>query len=346
MNRSAIEHRVHQIIDSILARHTVEDDLVEAKACWPTDHHRAARQIAGLANAARGADALWIVGIDEKGQALPGAQWADFDSWWGQVESRFDGQSPEMDPFNVFRDGTSVVAIPIRTDRPPYVVKSQDGVGQIHREVPWRAKTGLRTARRDDLLRILIPITRLPEVELLHTIMRRHESSHGPPSYATRWQWHLRMALYLMPMDRSMVVMPNHRASVFIQIGSDNSVLSPLRPELKAPYHSSPSPQESAFGHIVDPPVALGIRSTPDELVIDGPGKFFADAHWNTDPLDIDLDRDMIVTLVLRPLLGDERAIRIVRTLRHSQDGSSTDSLWSVGSDWRDPDTHEPGDVV
>jgi len=60
-----LEERVLSIVELVLNGRTVEDDRVELKAEWPEDHYKAARHIAGLANASRGEDVLWIVGLDE-----------------------------------------------------------------------------------------------------------------------------------------------------------------------------------------------------------------------------------------------------------------------------------------
>ena len=43
-----------------------EDDRVELKGEWPTDIPKAARRIAGHANASGGQSVLWVIGLDEE----------------------------------------------------------------------------------------------------------------------------------------------------------------------------------------------------------------------------------------------------------------------------------------
>ena len=49
-----IEYRVRRIVEAVERGEPIEDDLVELKSEWLRDHHKAARRIAGHANAARG----------------------------------------------------------------------------------------------------------------------------------------------------------------------------------------------------------------------------------------------------------------------------------------------------
>jgi hypothetical protein len=47
----------------------VEDDLIEFKRTW-IKPHKAARRIAAHANAARGQDILWLIGVDPAGDLV------------------------------------------------------------------------------------------------------------------------------------------------------------------------------------------------------------------------------------------------------------------------------------
>ena len=62
MQLQRLEARVLDLVEVVLAGRNAEDDLVEFKADWPTDHRKAARQIAGMATAAGGESILWIFG--------------------------------------------------------------------------------------------------------------------------------------------------------------------------------------------------------------------------------------------------------------------------------------------
>lgn len=60
------EVRVQQLVRHVVDGGKCEGDLVDCKSKFPTnDPGRAAKQIAGLLNAARGSAAMWIVGLDE-----------------------------------------------------------------------------------------------------------------------------------------------------------------------------------------------------------------------------------------------------------------------------------------
>jgi hypothetical protein len=61
-----IESWALNVIDRVLAKQSIEDDRVEAKAIWPDDTKKTARQLAGQANAARGEPILWLIGVEEK----------------------------------------------------------------------------------------------------------------------------------------------------------------------------------------------------------------------------------------------------------------------------------------
>ena len=72
MRNHEIEAWALGIIDRVIQKQPIEDDRVELKAEWP-DALKAARRIAGHANAARGEPILWLIGVDEKAGAIPRA---------------------------------------------------------------------------------------------------------------------------------------------------------------------------------------------------------------------------------------------------------------------------------
>ena len=73
----------------------MEDDGIEFKRELPSDTQRAARQIAGMANAARGEQFLWVVGVDEATRAIQPVS-GDLAAWWDRVSARFDGEAPVL----------------------------------------------------------------------------------------------------------------------------------------------------------------------------------------------------------------------------------------------------------
>ncbi len=70
MRPADLEAWVLQLIELLDRGARVEDARVELKADWP-EPARAARRIAGHANAAHGDPILWVIGVDEHRLGLP-----------------------------------------------------------------------------------------------------------------------------------------------------------------------------------------------------------------------------------------------------------------------------------
>jgi len=253
-----IEAWVLALVDRVEAKQPIEDARVELKAAW-LEPAKAARQLAGHANAARGEPILWVIGLDEK-RGATGAEAIEAASWWGQTRRCFDGLAPEVDLVNVPVAGKTLVALLIDTGRAPYVVKNPDG-GAIQYEVPWREGTATRTARREDLLRILVPYVRAPTVELLDgtLTLKRKPGDHASISVS--------LHLYLVPVGPDRVVIPFHRCQVSI-LAADGTHLMDV-PEFRLHAESS---LQFGSGGIRRETLSLTVEHTLTELVADGPG--------------------------------------------------------------------------
>lgn len=71
-----VEAWVLSIVDRVRKKQRIEDDRVELKAEWP-EIAKAARRVAGHANASGGDSVLWIIGLNEERgvvHALPNQQ--------------------------------------------------------------------------------------------------------------------------------------------------------------------------------------------------------------------------------------------------------------------------------
>ena len=99
------------------------DSFLELKREWIPPNAKAARRIAGHANAARGENILWIIGVDEK-EGVIGVNASELASWYSAVESSFNELVPRMLPLNIPVNGVIVVALLFETDRAPFVVKN------------------------------------------------------------------------------------------------------------------------------------------------------------------------------------------------------------------------------
>jgi hypothetical protein len=200
MKNEQLEAWVLSILDQVAAGRVVEDSRVELKADWKAPK-TAARRIAGHANAAGSDQILWIVGVDEKKGVVPVGP-SDVATWLPQVVAEFEGLAPSLQELVVPTPLDPVVALLFDASRRPFVVKNaafgQTGGGPVSLEVPWRRGTTVQSARRDELLRILIPRQPLPDIELLEAggasggellpQPLRNPSDHGSPCQRFRWR--------------------------------------------------------------------------------------------------------------------------------------------------------------
>ena len=110
------------IIDRVNSKSPIEVFRVELKSEWPQPQ-KAARQIAGHANAARGESILWLIGVDED-KGVTGATHEELANWFVSIQAEFDGIAPSMIDINIPIDGKTIVALYFETDQAPYVVKN------------------------------------------------------------------------------------------------------------------------------------------------------------------------------------------------------------------------------
>jgi len=161
LTHQEVEVWAREIVEAVLAKQRIEDSRIELKSSWP-DSRKAADRLAAHANAARGTSILWLIGVDEKNSKLANVDPVELANWLRSVESFFDGFAPRLAiDANVRIDGNTVVALYFETHQgSPFVVIGTKG-SYPEFVVPWREGTALRAARRDDLLKILVPIRRL-----------------------------------------------------------------------------------------------------------------------------------------------------------------------------------------
>lgn len=278
--------RAHEIEDwtlSVIARvesdQPNEDYRVELKSEWPNEQ-RAARRIAGHANAAHGEPILWLIGVEE-GKGVVGANDEELSEWYASVSAKFDGLAPQLlRDLNVPVRGKTVVALLFDTDRAPYLVKNpvygQPNGGPVQLEVPWREARSTRTASRSDLLRLLSPMQRAPSFELLDAWLKVYPELGGSDAYGDQthsddpksFTWKLQMDFYVVPGADARVVIPFHccMASFQFPMWIDETQFASI--EIK-PFSSI---------HMRRGTPAIGIdsvliESTKYEAVFNGPGK-------------------------------------------------------------------------
>lgn len=269
MNKRQIEAWALQIIDGIKDGALTEDSLVELKRTFP-EAPKAARRIAGHANAARGESILWLIGVDERQGIVGINNDIDLASWWPQVESCFDGIAPYLTDLIVPSEDKRVIALLFETDRAPFVVKNSYG-GAIQFEVPWRSGTKIRSAKREEIIRIIAPLERIPDLEITHGYFYLVEESDFD-------EYFLSIDIYMIPKTDERVIVPFHKCSISVREKGKHEWLGiddfSMLPEGRYEYNSTPDKEYKSHAifrksfHSTSPT----INSTKSELIIDGAG--------------------------------------------------------------------------
>jgi hypothetical protein len=264
-----IEAWVLRLVETVRAGNKVEDTRAELKGDW-LEPAKAARQIAGLANAARGESVLWVIGLDEERGVLPRSA-HDLADWWAQVRRRFDEDlAPEMKDVCVpTGDNTNVMALLFETDRAPYVVKNSEG-GQVEREVPWRDGTATHSARRSNLVQILAPVVHAPRIELVGADLYL-ERPHSQPGLPSGRPWRLVACVYVTAMPNDYLVMREADALVTIETSDGD----PWSIESLRLFDAMPVP----FNSIPDRARLFTVQRGVDQLIITGPGYAWVSAR-------------------------------------------------------------------
>ena len=328
MHVSRLEAWTLDVADRVVAGKPQEDSRVELKATWP-EAAKAARRLAGHANAARAGAVLWIIGLDEAG-GVRGAPPNELADWLPQLRSHFDGVGPSIQDLVVDYSGSTLVSLLVDTSAAPFVVKNaaygQSGAGPVTLEVPWRDGTAVRSARREDLIRILVPVSSLPEIELLGAHLSYSEKGE-PSASPSVLDWHLRMRLYVTPTSAERVVIPFHKSSCSV-------ALPPLPAPLEAPVRLAPP---ESFGGILGglrgqprQVHSLTIDGTSSELIIDGPGVAYLTMAMSSAPPSSDFSEVAEVTAALWPTYS-LHAVRVVAPLTFRAAHQGSGPKWVYG---------------
>jgi len=289
MRAQDIEAWVLKIVDRVRASQPVEDFRVELKAAWPDNSYKAARRLAGHCNAARGEPVLWIIGLDEE-KGVVGAAQSELADWLPQVRSHFESISPDLDrDMNVPVDDTTVVALLFNTDRAPFVVKNraygQTQGGPVQLEVPWREGTRVRTARREDLLRLLVPLQTLPDVTILEASLSCSRFYDGEPPKPVGLRWRLRVTLYVVSISDEALIVPFHTCEAHFSI-QDHIHKQALDAIGLGPDHASTLPPTVAIRHATrerELPTSYTVEATDTEVLIARAGQVALKAAAETD---------------------------------------------------------------
>jgi len=265
MDTSDIEAWTLEVVHRLKTGAQLEDRRVELKREWPAppvaDYTKAARQLAGLANAHHPEPVLWLVGIDEQLGQVVGANAIETTTWWNGVGSCFDGDPPDLDDLVVTVDRNTIVALCFDTSAAPFVVKnpSHGNVAghYIASEVPWRDATMVRSIRKHELRTLLAPRLTAPEVRAHSAMLSLPESMGLDSQFAPRWSGS--MAWIVESLVPKRVTLPVHRMTLQLEI-PEYGYAAPVRPQFI-------DTQRPAL-----PSGGSDVRFVGHYIVIDGPG--------------------------------------------------------------------------
>jgi hypothetical protein len=316
MRPQDIENWAHLIIERVESKQPVEDSRVELKSEWPKDHNKAARQIAGHANAARGEPILWLLGIDEK-QGVIGVNYEEISNWRQSVGAEFDGLSPTLTHINIHYKSKTVVALFWETEMRPFLVKTPKG-GPISLEVPWRDAGSTRTANRMDLLKILSPVTKNPTFEVIRGELNisTGEQFWGHDICPTE----LSLNVYIVPTTDHRLVIPYHKCEARLRFIDSGLIL-----DVDSVWFESGA---RSMGMI---PLSSTIDCTASEIIITGPGM----ATIKTTRLSVSSEQkflasgDVEVEVKMCPV-GAETSIIIINNLKQTEAPKGALGRWTI----------------
>jgi hypothetical protein len=330
MRPEQLEAWVLSLVDQVASGSRVEDSRVELKAQWP-EPRVAARRIAGHANSSGGDNILWVIGLDEvKGVVrLPPINIA---AWAKQVAAEFDGVEPSLTDLAVPTADGTLIALLFDAARRPFVVKNvvhgSTGGGPVAFEVPWRSGTAIRSARREDLLRILVPTQALPTLELLSASASadRYDPAEpgyggGPEQQVEHTAWNIRVTVYVTPRTSDLLVLPVHKATLTFRHGEGSAIVAKVR--LRPPsWHVS-------TGSVRD---SHTITATSGEAVLTGPGRLDVTAMYHEPVRSLPRDEPLEIEISLIPA-GQDRAVGIATTLKSQENTGDFKRTWRADID-------------
>ena len=282
-------------------------------ASWPGPPRRAARLLAAQANAARGRNVLWLVGVktDDSGRhstgrlRVTGAQLPQFDAWLQNLLPFFDGLAPKVRAFVIpygahgSVPAQSVIALQIETSRAPFVIRTTAAGTTL--DVPWwdPATGQTRSAGRTELVKLLVPLQDLPQFEVLEAELTFYKNPHPSGAQKTLHRWTLDGSLYVIPQPETRAVIPLHRCSGSLRI--PGSAFAAAAQDLS----------------LTADKLSPAVRVTESAVLVEGLGRLFIYCCGSTTAAEIPWQSPMTATFDLIPA-GAERAAVATASL-HSE---------------------------
>lgn len=266
-NLNEIENWALSIIESVEKNQPIEDSRIELKSTW-IEPERAARRLAGHANASRGTPILWLFGVDED-KGIVGVNSLEFKTWFSKVKKCFDGLYPEVIDLNIIANGKTIVCLFFQTERIPFVVKNPN-FGKKRGEpasfeVPWREGTEVQSASRNQLIQILSPLQMKPTFDILNGYLeiRPHEKEY---------EYYLKINFYVEIKNEQKIQIPFHKCKAHITYGHGIKNVNFEKTKMFPPYIHDGS-------YLKFRSTSITIESTPDEVIINGSGRLIFTAE-------------------------------------------------------------------
>jgi hypothetical protein len=188
-------------------------------------------------------------------------------------------------------------------------------------EVPWREGTSTRSARRDELLVLLLPSLQLPQVEILdvHVHAEREGERSDPAPYQN---WDVRVDLYVVPRSEQAITIPFHASQLRLTLpGGERTVVAP---ELTMGRQSTPGGR---------PNPSLAVVSSYSEVVVSQPSTVVVNANFSTTRLYAADGGPVRVGLTCTPALA-EHAISVETIVpQHGDTGANGTTEWLLRQD-------------
>lgn len=283
-----LEVLVRRTARAVLRGERYEDSTIELKSEHP-EAHKLARQVAAHANAARGDDIVWIFGLREGKDGKPGSleplSPTDLDSYWRSAEKYFREASPDMFLSKLVSfespDGpdseVTLQALAFHTQEAPYVITNEKSGDAVSLEVPWRrGHNQVWTARRRDLLEILVPRVRVPACEVIDAKIEFHNVGRTPGGVAAE----VTVRLYVSPHEPGVWLLSFRGAGQLEILGVRTVALD--APTIEAPFETeyTGSGRNAIFGGTRKRHLSASIHTGPHEVRVDGPGMISVSKHF------------------------------------------------------------------
>ena len=304
-----LEYRALSLLEALRSGRILADADATAAVyrSWPRPPVVAARRLAAQANAARGRDVLWLVGVDSIGLG-PGADHSNCNDWLNAVLPFFDGLAPQVTALKIpltpaagKRPATTMSALLVETSRTPFVVRGGGRKGVL--EVPWSDLAGgpIRHAGRLELIKLLTPLQDLPQLEILEAELTFYKNAHASYSNKATFRWTLDGSLYLLPNGDGRVIIPLHRCRGSLA-GTEQTPFSAAAADINfTADKNSPS-----------------VRLTDSAILVEGLGRVFVYCSGSTNQPELPLQQPLSFLIDLVPA-GSERAATALTTMRPAQ---------------------------